>query len=694
MTFAALAACVLAAPVASQGQTSDERQAAEAALEVAQDLADGKGVRSGRELSAALAALSAQRSSLSRSDRSEADELLARPTDTADVNQPAGPYSPSARVLRNCSVHFCIHWVDSTGDAPSPANADSCPTPDYIDEMRRAFEQSYDVENGQLGWQAALSDGARGGDSRTDVYVKDIGDEGIYGYASTDPGQSGRSRFAFQVMDNDYSPDQFFGYTDPTVPMKVTAAHEYNHILQYRYDALADVWMFESTATWAEDKVFDDVNDWYFYMRSWANLPFQPLTYAGDGPPTTDVDLKMYGSAIWNHWIDRRYGADAVLRAWELNASEGDFAPDAYDRAIREDDTPGAGFASDFAEFAAATAEWQAASSGIREGGGFSASPTSTPQVFRSALALNTPEAFNVDHTAYAIYTVPVSSSGSPDIHLVGSLHKPGSPTVAGSIALVGRTAAGQVTKVLDDFDATGNAAVTLENATSFARVSAVLVNADTQATGFAGDDWVWTNDDADASLTASQVNTTPEGRTVAESASSPSPGAPPTADCGVTTVEREPPVTPTPTPTPTATSSPSATPTATPTVTPTPTPTPRTSLVLSRSTTRIASAARTGFIALFARTNKAGRLSAKSTVDATTAKRLNVGRRTTSTGTARRTATAPSRLKLKVRLTRKSRAALRKERSRTLRVKVRVTLVPADGTAAVTRTISILLRP
>ena len=55
------------------------------------------------------------------------------------------------------------------------------------------------------------------------------------------------------------------------------------------------------------------------------------------------------------------------------------------------------------------------------------------------------------------------------------------------------------------------------------------------------------------------------------------------TADCGVTTVEREPAVIPTPTPT----ASPTATPTATPTVTPTPT--PATSLVLSRSTTKIA---------------------------------------------------------------------------------------------------------
>ena len=58
-------------------------------------------------------------------------------------------------------------------------------------------------------------------------------------------------------MDNDYDADEFPNYTDPLAPMQVTAAHEYNHVLQYGYDALQDTWMFESTATWAEDKVFD-----------------------------------------------------------------------------------------------------------------------------------------------------------------------------------------------------------------------------------------------------------------------------------------------------------------------------------------------------------------------------------------------------------------------------------------------------
>ena len=103
---------------------------------------------------------------------------------------------------------------------------------------------------------------------------------------------------------------------------------------------------------------------------------------------------------------------------------------------------------------------------------------------------------------------------------------------------------------------------------------------------------------------------------------------------------------------------------------------------------------ARTGVLALFARTNKAGRLTARSSVDATTARRLRLGGRTTATGIGRRTASSAGRFKVNVRLTRKARAALKRQTRRTLRVKVRMTLVPADGTSAVRRTISLLLRP
>jgi hypothetical protein len=142
----------------------------------------------------------------------------------------------------------------------------------------------------------------------------------------------------------------------------------------------------------------------------------------------------------------------------------------------------------------------------------------------------------------------------------------------------------------------------------------------------------------------------------------------------------------------PTATTTP--TPAPTPTVTPTPTPIPRTSVRLARSTTKLATVARRGRLAFFARTNKAGRLTAAATIDRRTAMRLKVGRRTTSVGrTARRTFRSPARLKINVKLSRKVRAALERRRGRSVVVKVRVSFRPDDGTSTVRRTIRLRLR-
>ena len=110
-------------------------------------------------------------------------------------------------------------------------------------------------------------------------------------------------------------------------------------------------------------------------------------------------------------------------------------------------------------------------------------------------------------------------------------------------------------------------------------------------------------------------------------------------------------------------------------------------------SRSKLATIARKGVLSFFARTNKAGRLSAKATVTATTAKLLKVGRRTTSAGTARRTFRSPARLKINIRLTRKVRAALKRHRGKAVRVKVAVSFTPNDGSGTVRRTFKLRLR-
>src|SRR5947208_1589602 len=105
-----------------------------------------------------------------------------------------------------------------------------------------------------------------------------IGPSQIFGYSAPDPGQRTNSQSAYLVMDNDYRQSEYPRYSSPLPPMEVTAAHEYNHVLQFGYDVLQDTWLFESTAVWMEDKVYDDVNDYLSYLTPWAQLSQVPIT--------------------------------------------------------------------------------------------------------------------------------------------------------------------------------------------------------------------------------------------------------------------------------------------------------------------------------------------------------------------------------------------------------------------------------
>ena len=60
--------------------------------------------------------------------------------------------------------------------------------------MLREFENVYDVENGQLGWRAPEPDRGRGGDDRTDVYIKNIGPERHLRLRRARPRPAGLSR--------------------------------------------------------------------------------------------------------------------------------------------------------------------------------------------------------------------------------------------------------------------------------------------------------------------------------------------------------------------------------------------------------------------------------------------------------------------------------------------------------------------
>jgi hypothetical protein len=278
--------------------------------------------------------------------------------------------------------------------------------------------------------------------------------------------------------------------------MEVTAAHEYNHVLQFGYDTAQDTWMFESTATWMEDRVYTDVNDYLQYLTPWAQMTFVPLTQFNSSNSSDPTNVKVYGDTVWNRWLDTRYGPDTVRDAWaaSLKSKPKSYAPGAYDIALRARKTS---FFDAFSFFAAETAEWRASNSPFAEGASF-------PDVSRGPDRNGDPITLRADqggaagklsHTAYILLDV-APDPALPQMKL--AVDTPRGAKMA--IALVGRVgdeAGGSSEEFIKLLPHGGPSTLTIDNPGRFSRLTAVVVNADASATRYSRvlGDWLWEKD-------------------------------------------------------------------------------------------------------------------------------------------------------------------------------------------------------
>jgi hypothetical protein len=503
----------LLAPGAAHAATShfhaygqeDDSISPQAALRKAHAaLIHGRGVTGGTEITPLLKQLALKLPSLTGADRRHAARLLARPTQGQGASNEL-EYETAEHRPELCSDHFCIHWVDTTDDAPPLADSNHNGIPDYVETMDGVFEHVYQVENVDLGWRPPNSDGTRGClrdapancPDKVDVYIKEVGSQGIYGYSAPDPNQKSTSQAAYLVMDNDYNASQFPRYNgDPLPPMEVTAAHEYNHVLQFGYDTAQDTWMFESTAVWMEDRVYTDVNDYLQYLTPWAQMSFVPLTYfSSDG--NDPLNVKVYGDSVWNRWIEARYGPETIRDAWASSRKTApkSFAPAAYDAAL---EAKGTSFYNAFATFAADTAEWRASNTPFSEGSSFPDIDRTSDDATNRPITLTPDRAGasgDLSHTAYVLLDVR-PTQGLSQMRLAADTQR----GARMAIALVGRTG-DEVNGTAQEFvkllPRGGPGVVTIDNPGQYDRLTAVVINADASADRYSQilQDWVWKKD-------------------------------------------------------------------------------------------------------------------------------------------------------------------------------------------------------
>jgi hypothetical protein len=168
-------------------------------------------------------------------------------------------------------------------------------------DFAKALDSSYNYEVNYLGYPAPAA-------TIYDVYIQNTG--GYYGYTQPEGEIVAGSKqyYSYIVVHNSFAGF----YTQGIDAARVTAAHELHHaiqmsnyILREENENLQDVFFYEMTSTAMEEFVFDTVNDYYGYMKSYF-----------DNPDRTFSLNNGYNIAAWNIFLKDRHGFDVLKRQW------------------------------------------------------------------------------------------------------------------------------------------------------------------------------------------------------------------------------------------------------------------------------------------------------------------------------------------------------------------------------------------
>jgi hypothetical protein len=206
------------------------------------------------------------------------------------------------------TTHFSITYQDAgTSAVPLADVAPANGIPDYVEHVMAACEQSWSTEIDALGFLPPVLAGGP-----NNKYQITFQSQSSYGF--TTPTAGGRTRIVLHPNYLGFPPnDDPEG--DQLGAMKVTVAHEFKHASQYSYTAWGEGNWVELDATWVEDIVYDQTNDYYNYIFG-ADSPFTnpelPLDNGGSG---------LYEDANWEHYQTEKLGNAEMVAWWNRRLS-------------------------------------------------------------------------------------------------------------------------------------------------------------------------------------------------------------------------------------------------------------------------------------------------------------------------------------------------------------------------------------
>jgi len=166
-----------------------------------------------------------------------------------------------------------------------------------------------------------------------DIYCQNLAGQELYGYTLFDPAQDIPALPGLNYTSVIYISTQFtfviYGNVDPitrdSMAIAVTAAHEFNHALQLGYRIWGrvtadgqldtpDLWFIESTATYMEEVVANEVNDYYQYLPEFFATTNLSLTAT---PNLNLFPKRVYGEALWFIQLGIQWGTSVTRQLWE-----------------------------------------------------------------------------------------------------------------------------------------------------------------------------------------------------------------------------------------------------------------------------------------------------------------------------------------------------------------------------------------
>jgi hypothetical protein len=224
-------------------------------------------------------------------------------------------YSPSG--------HFKIHYTTDGFNAIPLYDRDQDGSPDYLEFLGKSFDRAWLVEIDSLGFQPP-PDSSGHPRSVYPVFCRRLS---VYGQTWLDfeiPELTGNNYVTYiEINTNFNNIVNYPGVTDPIVrdsmAIAVTAAHEFNHALQCGYrlwlenSSFYDLWFIESSATFMEEVVASEVNDYLQYLGDYFSQTDLPLDLSTAG--TAD-----YGKVVLEIMLGKLYGPQITRQIWnEMN---------------------------------------------------------------------------------------------------------------------------------------------------------------------------------------------------------------------------------------------------------------------------------------------------------------------------------------------------------------------------------------